>query len=82
MISCDDCVLGTSWMIDLFRSKSMESKPAPLSMAMCCVMALNLGFTRTSQSLHVWHGSLDAALAAFRTVVYFTAYLLLTGGSI
>jgi len=38
------------------ESKSMESKPAPLSMAMCCVMAL--------------------------TVVYFTAYLLLTGGSL
>ena len=72
-------VLGTSWILDLFRSKSMESKPAPLSMAMCCVMALNLGLAKTSRSLHVWHGSLDAA---FRTVVYFTAYLLLTGGSI
>ena len=31
------------------------------------------------RTLHVWHGSWDAA---FRTVVYFTAYLLLTGGSI
>lgn len=78
------CVLLHSWVCIWCiwsRSKSSKSTPRPLSTAMCCVMALNLGTDGCSLAQHgtaFWE-SKECSIS--RTVVYFSSYLLLTGGS-